>query len=257
MTQVVFQFGILIPISAIIIIGTLLLFHSVIKTGTQKTWALRSISILILVGEFVKIVYFVGENNGVLNHSQLPFHLCSLFLVTFAINAFCNGKVSKFLLPFSFFGGFMGGLAPFMVPYAIYDYLVVHTMNTGMIHWVGIHSILYHVCMIIFAISLVMFKMYKPTLKGVAQSMMVVIPSALIMIGVMFFIEGMYVPTNSDTHLGVNYFELGPYGSVLKPIFDIVTYPVGVFLYFMIIAALLVIVWAGFTYVPRIWKRET
>ncbi|MBQ3107485.1 MAG: YwaF family protein, partial [Firmicutes bacterium] len=67
-----------------------------------------------IVSEFIKVVYYITANEeaygGVLPKSDLPFHLCSIQILFFAvINFTSNEKIKRvlysFMLPSCLFGG--------------------------------------------------------------------------------------------------------------------------------------------------------
>ena len=238
MNPTLFQFAIAIPsfvLGSALFIVLLCLY---IKTEKARRLTLQIMALLLITGEVAKILSYVYEYHY-LPVDNIPMYLCSLFVVTFTINAFSAGRVSKFLLPFSFYGALFAGIAQLIQPYVLYNLLV----GPESFSWIGIHSLFFHVILIVFSIQLVVWKYYKPTFLGTVKAISVIVVTGLIMIAVM---EPIYSWMPS-----INFFELGRNDSAFAGIFDIITYPVGVILYFIGIWAIFVATWAGYKYIPK------
>jgi|GEM_PF-3961688 len=232
----VFQFIVVVPGFLLSLALFMILGKFVIKSNHARKITLQVLATTLVIAEFVKIVYYVIISDSALPAGNLPFYLCSLFLVTFMINAFCTGKVSRFLLPLSFFGGLFAGVAQMIQPYVLHD-LLIKDFN-----WIGIHSYLFHVVLIVFSVLLVQWKYYRPTFIGAVKAIIPIIVLGLIMVGVM-----QLIPDKT-----VNFFELGRTHSVFAPIFDAITYPVGIIVFFIVIFGIMVGIWGLYLLIMHI-----
>ncbi len=155
----------------VILICSLLLIVGVLFL--TRTWSLRKKAKAFLyvgiISEVVKIFFYVIKNEaeygGLLPKTDLPFHLCSIqILFILAVNFSKSQKVKDVLLAFMMPSGFIGGAAAILIPTA-----------SSLNYWViTFQYYLYHVALICFAISILMDKERKLTIKDYYSSLIFV-----------------------------------------------------------------------------------
>lgn len=149
--------------SIIALIITIIIFASaaialgiVLKKRDNKTknipiivcWA------LLVVMEFMKIYYLIGENQS-FNASRYPIVFCSIVLYLYPLFIFKKNKFSNMAMGFSTIPNM---IAVFFVILTVGDYDLINGSNFSIIHF---HSIVYHTIMLAVAIYIAIVGLYK------------------------------------------------------------------------------------------------
>ncbi len=129
-----------------------------------KKWSLqkkaRAFLYVGLASEVVKIFFYIiqneGEYGGVLPKTDLPFHLCSIQIIFILVVNFSKSqKIKDVLLAFMLPSGLIGGAAAILIP-----------TSSALTYWViTCQYFLYHVALICFALSILLDKEKKLTVK--------------------------------------------------------------------------------------------
>ncbi len=161
----------------IILVCTVLLIVGILFF-TRK-WSLQKKShAFLLIGicsEIVKIFFYIINNEetmgGILPKTDLPFQLCSIqILFIIAVRFTKSEKVRNVLLAFMMPSGLIGGAAAVFIP-----------TSSSLNYWViTFQYYIYHAALISFAISIIMNKERRLTVKDYYSSM-------LFILGLMFF----------------------------------------------------------------------
>ncbi len=122
------------------------------------------VDILFIVGiisETIKIVYYILTNEathgGYLPKTDLPFHLCSMQIIFFAILKYSNSeKLKRALLSFMLPSCLFGGIAAILIA-------TNSSRNGGYI--ITLQYFLYHVAISVFALHILRSKEIKWTIK--------------------------------------------------------------------------------------------
>ena len=227
MTQIVFQFAVLIPTAIVFVTSFLLLTLKLVKRN-YHVWVLRAIIILLLTFEVIKQAHLLGVN-GHIPPYNLPFFFCSTFYITFLITSFGSGRVSKIVNPYSFYAGLFCGLSLNFVPFSIYNLL----FQEGTIDiFLGLHSMFFHMLLVCFSLFMFFSKFYRPTFKDTISAIVITVFFGLVVLGLSRYVEYLY-SRDGTRFIELNYFELGRNTSFLTPLYNAVTYPVGLLIYAM------------------------
>ncbi len=144
-----------------------------------RKWSLQKKSkaffVLGICSEIVKIFFYIIKNEeemgGILPKTDLPFQLCSIQIIFILIVNFTRSeKVKQVLLAFMMPSGLIGGAAAILIPTSSsLNYLVI-----------TFQYYIYHAALISFALSILMDKERKLTIKDYYSSL-------LFILGLMFF----------------------------------------------------------------------
>ncbi len=147
---------ILIALSFILIIVGLLLVRKLKFTVVCKT--------LFFIGigsELIKVFYYIirneNEYHGILPKTDLPFHLCSIQIIFFAILCFSqNEKIKKVLLSFMLPSCLFGGISAILI--------ATDSSRNGL--WIlSLQYFGYHIAIVIFSLYLLLSKEITFTVK--------------------------------------------------------------------------------------------
>ncbi len=213
----------------IILICTVLLILGILFF-TRK-WDLQKKSMAFLIvgicSEIVKIFSYIIMNEeefgGILPKTDLPFQLCSIQILFIIVVRFTKSeKVRNVLLAFMMPSGLIGGAAAIFIPTA-----------SSLNNWtITFQYFIYHAALISFAISIIMNKERKLTVKDYYSSL-------LFILGLMFF--AIYI--NSIVYDGVTVKEVNFMYVVSPPVegLPFLTEEHGWFVYVMHYATLVLV----------------
>ena len=114
-----------------------------------------------LVSEIIKVFYYTMANEathgGILPKTDLPFHLCSIQILFFAVQAYSkNEKLKELLLSFMIPSCLFGGLAALIIA-------TTSSLNGGLVLTVQYFG--YHVAISVFALTLLFGGKFRLTLR--------------------------------------------------------------------------------------------
>ncbi len=142
-------------ISAILVVG-LFIFSKKLKFQT----ICKVMFYVGIISETIKIFFYIIKNEqeygGVLPKTDLPFQLCSIQIILVALVTFSkNENFRRFLLSFMFPSCLFGGIAAILIP-----------TSSSLNFWtITFQYNLYHIALIVFALSICTNKEFKLTMK--------------------------------------------------------------------------------------------
>ena len=156
----------LIGLAVIVALATIffLVMHFFVnKRGERaRVWALRGLALFLLFTEFVKYIMTLhgdGVSSGSIGIALFPFQLCHMPLFLFPFVAFGKSKFSQFLKPGAFIIGMLAGTLTLLYPSNVLD-ASIGWLDNGGLNFPSI-SFIYHGTMIVFAIYMLVSKVYK------------------------------------------------------------------------------------------------
>ena len=122
----------------------------------------KTLLLVGLVSEIIKVFYYTIANEathgGVLPKTDLPFHLCSIQIIFFAVLVYSkNEKLKELLLSFMLPSCLFGGIAALLIA-------TTSSLNGGWILTVQYFG--YHVAIVIFAVALFFGNKFRLTVKN-------------------------------------------------------------------------------------------
>lgn len=140
-------------------LAVLLLYLAVRKQSPEKLF--RPMLLIGICSEFIKVFYYIlaneAEYGGILPKTDLPFHLCSVQILFFALLTCCSSpKLKEPLLSFMLPSCLFGGIAAVLIPTAS----SLNGMPVLTLQYFG-----YHGMIVVFALVLLTSQERKLTVK--------------------------------------------------------------------------------------------
>lgn len=171
-----------------------------------KYWVLRGTALSLWALELLKFIILLREY-GYVTHGEFPFHLCSVPLYIFPFVAFGKGKISQYLKAPAFTVGLVAGLITLIYPSNVLG--GDHPWFSMAEELFPLRSFLFHTIIILFAVYMLISKVFTFRQYDLFRSLSVVGGGALFAI-----ILNTLIP-NAD------YFLIGRgYGSPLQFIYN-------------------------------------
>jgi len=150
------------PIAMCVIVVLAIVLSLLLKNKNEKIKLipLQFISVLLIVGEIVKLVR-IYRLEGVISSHYWPFQFCSMFLLWFFIAAFFKGKVGRAGMATSFVCGVMAFTCFMISPTSVIGSATDNLAFTWS-NFPALHAFFYHWLIVLFPVLIVSLKLYNP-----------------------------------------------------------------------------------------------